>query len=211
MYLAALPKIEAPALSPLRPGLLYWPPQLAALLAAFIVAAGVNPSYSFLIQRAACKATSVGGSSVPSTNPPEEKNERNFSTRHCSLRPTPHITKYWQAAACPRELPKNRRRTEVSVLYSGSPGAVGRHNNTPNRVAFGCVCHKHPPPSSVRALLVVRDPSPKGDSLAHCFNLKGSGCPKQEGHVIARAAKYRSLTMNSFRNNDQLSKSAGLF
>ena len=51
---------------------LYWPPQLAA----FIVAAGVNPSYSFLIQRAACKATSVGGSSVPSTNPPEEKNER---------------------------------------------------------------------------------------------------------------------------------------
>ncbi len=76
MYLAALPKIEAPALSPLRPGLLYWPPQLAALLAAFIVAAGVNPSYSFLIQRAACKATSVGGSSVPSTNPPEEKNER---------------------------------------------------------------------------------------------------------------------------------------
>jgi len=58
---------------------------------------------------------------------------------------------------------------------------------------------------------VVRDPSPKGDSLAHCFNLKGSGCPKQEGHVIARAAKYRSLTMNSFRNNDQLSKSAGLF
>jgi hypothetical protein len=30
VYLAALPKIEAPALSPLRPGLLYWPPQLAA-------------------------------------------------------------------------------------------------------------------------------------------------------------------------------------
>jgi len=47
VYLAALPKIEAPALSPFRfrPGLLYWPPQLAALLAAFIVAAGVNPSY----------------------------------------------------------------------------------------------------------------------------------------------------------------------
>jgi hypothetical protein len=30
VYLAALPKIEAPALSPFRPGLLYWPPQLAA-------------------------------------------------------------------------------------------------------------------------------------------------------------------------------------
>lgn len=32
VYLAALPKIEAPALSPFRfrPGLLYWPAQLAA-------------------------------------------------------------------------------------------------------------------------------------------------------------------------------------
>jgi hypothetical protein len=60
VYLAALPKIEAPALSPFRfrPGLLYWPPQLAA----FIVAAGVNQATdSFLIQRAACKAASVGG------------------------------------------------------------------------------------------------------------------------------------------------------
>jgi hypothetical protein len=56
VYLAALPKIEAPALFPFRPGLLYWPPQLAA----FIVAAGVNPSYSFLIQRAGCKAGSGG-------------------------------------------------------------------------------------------------------------------------------------------------------
>jgi hypothetical protein len=47
VYLAALPKIEAPALFPFRfrPGLLYWSPQLPA-------------------------------SSVPSTNPPEEKNER---------------------------------------------------------------------------------------------------------------------------------------
>jgi hypothetical protein len=60
VYLAALPKIEAPALFPFRPGLLYWPPQLAALLAAFIVAAGVNPSYSFLIQRVACKTTGRG-------------------------------------------------------------------------------------------------------------------------------------------------------
>jgi hypothetical protein len=35
VYLAALPKIEAPALSPLRPGLLYWPPQLAAVDGVF--------------------------------------------------------------------------------------------------------------------------------------------------------------------------------
>jgi len=49
-----------------------------------------------------------------------------------------------------RERPKKRRPTEVSVSYSGSPGAVGRHNNTPNRVAFdaGAVSTPHP----VRAL-----------------------------------------------------------
>ena len=28
-----------------------------------------------------------------------------------------------------QELPKNRRRTEVPVSFSGSAGAVGRHNN----------------------------------------------------------------------------------
>jgi hypothetical protein len=49
-----------------------------------------------------------------------------------------------------RERPKKRRPTEVSVSYSGSPGAVGRHNNTPNRVVFdaGAVSTPHP----VRAL-----------------------------------------------------------
>src|SRR2546430_7282504 len=36
-----------------------------------------------------------------------------------------------------REQPKKRRRTEVCALYSGSPGAVGRHNNASYRVAFG--------------------------------------------------------------------------
>jgi hypothetical protein len=35
-----------------------------------------------------------------------------------------------------RELSKNRRRTEVSVSFSGSAGAVGRHDNTPNRAAI---------------------------------------------------------------------------
>jgi hypothetical protein len=31
-----------------------------------------------------------------------------------------------------RELPKNRRRTEVPDSFSGSAGAVGKHENTPN-------------------------------------------------------------------------------
>src|SRR6266436_8097605 len=42
-----------------------------------------------------------------------------------------------KAAACPRAAQTKRRRTEISASHNGSPGAVGRHNNTPNRVAFG--------------------------------------------------------------------------
>jgi hypothetical protein len=52
----------------------------------------------------------------------------NSSIRYCALRPAPqlqHAGKLWLV----RELPKNRRRTEVPVSFSGSAGAVGRHNN----------------------------------------------------------------------------------
>jgi hypothetical protein len=49
-----------------------------------------------------------------------------------------------KAAACPRAAQIKRRRTELSASHNGSPGAVGRHNNTANRVAFGCGCPKHP-------------------------------------------------------------------
>ncbi len=41
----------------------------------------------------------------------------------------PYVNSLWASKACP-ELPKKRRRTEVSVPYSGSGGAIGRHNST---------------------------------------------------------------------------------
>jgi hypothetical protein len=40
----------------------------------------------------------------------------------------PHIDLHKASFEFARELPKNRRRTEVSVPYSGSTGAIGRHN-----------------------------------------------------------------------------------
>jgi hypothetical protein len=40
--------------------------------------------------------------------------------------------------------PKNADVPKSPFPCSGSPGAVGRHNNTANRVAFGCGCRKHP-------------------------------------------------------------------
>jgi hypothetical protein len=45
----------------------------------------------------------------PTTGPSQHRigSARNFSTCHCSVRPTPHITKYWQAAACPRAAQKS--------------------------------------------------------------------------------------------------------
>ncbi len=52
--------------------------------------------------------------------------------------------------------PKNADVPKSPFRCSGSPGAVGRHNNTPNRVAFGCVCHKHPPLPRPRAACGAR-------------------------------------------------------
>jgi len=59
----------------------------------------------------------------------------NSSIRYCALRPAPQLPTYRQAVGLSEELPKNRRRTEVPVSFSGSAGAVGRHNKTPNRAA----------------------------------------------------------------------------
>ena len=55
--------------------------------------------------------------------------------------PTPQITRLDTGKRrLVRELHENRRRTQVPrFLHIGSPGAVGRHNHTPNRVAFGAV------------------------------------------------------------------------
>jgi hypothetical protein len=48
--------------------------------------------------------------------------------------------------------PKNADVPKSPFPCNGSPGAVGRHNNTPNRVAFGCRCRKHPHPVRVGTL-----------------------------------------------------------
>jgi hypothetical protein len=40
----------------------------------------------------------------------------NFSTRHCALRSTPHLTRYWQAAACPRAAQKSATYRRLRFL-----------------------------------------------------------------------------------------------
>jgi hypothetical protein len=69
-----------------------------------------------------------------------------------SLRPIPHIIDTGKQRLA-RELPNKRRRTEFSVPYSGSAGAVGRHINY-NKAMFGAVpssTHVRPrAPSSAR-------------------------------------------------------------
>src|SRR5260370_6519431 len=64
----------------------------------------------------------------------------NSSIRYCALRPAPqlqHAGKLWLV----RELPKNRRRTEVPVSFSGSAWSVGRQHN---KSKLNC----HPPEDS---------------------------------------------------------------
>ena len=69
-----------------------------------------------------------------------------------------------------RERPKKRRPTEVSVSYSGSPGAVGRHNNTPNRVAFDAGAVSTPHPVRVLALRNARPTHRNGENHGSSFN-----------------------------------------
>jgi hypothetical protein len=57
-----------------------------------------------------------------------EASAPNFSTRYCALHPTAHINSEGKLRLV-RELLKKRRQTEVSVLHSGSAGAIGRHNS----------------------------------------------------------------------------------
>jgi hypothetical protein len=70
------------------------------------------------------------------------------------LRPAPHIVRCGQQWFV-RELPKNRRRTEVPGSSTGRAGAVGRHN-TQNRAAVDAGAMEHPPLSHLRALLAAR-------------------------------------------------------
>ena len=51
------------------------------------------------------------------------------STRPCALRSAPYVY-FLDKQQLVHELPKKRRRTEVSVPYSGGGGAIGRHNIT---------------------------------------------------------------------------------
>ena len=53
-----------------------------------------------------------------------------FQLRYCGLRSTPPHAYIKASSNLLRELPKKRRRTEVSVPYSGSGSAIGWHNNT---------------------------------------------------------------------------------
>jgi hypothetical protein len=79
-----------------------------------------------------------------------------------------------KAAACPRAVQTKRRRTELSASHNGSPGAVGRHNNTANRVAFGCGCPKHPASGGCPHARGARSHSSKGENHGSLFNPAGT-------------------------------------
>jgi hypothetical protein len=55
-----------------------------------------------------------------------------------------------------RELPKKRRRTEVSALIIGSAGAIGWHNFDLKNMSLHCGCRWHPQIDDARARGCVR-------------------------------------------------------
>ncbi len=59
----------------------------------------------------------------------------NSSTRHCSLTSDTPCVRYRQAMACPSAAQKPATYRSPGA-FTGSTGAVGRHDNTQNRAAF---------------------------------------------------------------------------
>jgi hypothetical protein len=72
------------------------------------------------------------------------------STRHCSLRSTPHINRRRQAVACPRAAPKSETYRPPAALVP-SAGTI-----TPRINLRQCVCHEHPPLLYLRVVLAAR-------------------------------------------------------
>src|SRR5258708_2986990 len=58
------------------------------------------------------------------------------STPYCASGPTPHLIKCRQASGLRCELPKKRRRTEVSARPNWQHDAIGRHDILKHGLAF---------------------------------------------------------------------------
>ena len=65
---------------------------------------------------------------------PQELQAAQERVRRCALRFDTPTFRYWQAAACPRAARKSATYRSPGP-HIGSPGAVGRHTDTPNRVS----------------------------------------------------------------------------
>jgi hypothetical protein len=73
-----------------------------------------------------------------SAPPPAERQEgarRLISHPYCASCPPPHVSVHRPAVACPRAAHKSETHRSLRSLQVA--GAVGRHNNTLSRVAFG--------------------------------------------------------------------------
>jgi hypothetical protein len=116
---------------------------LTAVTNSALNAASVFPSRRIEISDSHSDLSRSADLQLASCATPRRCSAFNFLTSHCALHPRPHISRYGQAAACPRAA-KNADVPKSPFPYSGSPGAVGRLDNTPNRVAFGCGCRKPP-------------------------------------------------------------------
>ena len=87
---------------------------------------------------------------------------RNFSTRHCSLHPTPHINQYRQAAACQRAA-QQKRRTYRSLRSPQWQSWYRRQAQLTLQIELHSdACAISTRPLTRRALLVARGPLSKG-------------------------------------------------
>jgi hypothetical protein len=131
----------------------------------------------------------VGQESEQNSSPGHSTNEsdRRVISRSAMVLyvPTPQVSRYWQAAACPRAAGKSAAYQSLR-FHIGSFGAVGGHNNTGTRLALASGCQGRPGIESSGA-----DPLPgQGHPIeAGEFIL---GYPGEAGVPLGHAAKNYS-------------------
>jgi hypothetical protein len=144
---------------------------------------------------------------------PAERQEgarRLISHPYCASCPPPHVSVHRTAVACPRAAHKSETHRSLRSLQVA--GAVGRHNNTLSRVAFGSGAVST---RSVAARASCGASSHrKGESHASSFNSTGrvaDSSPTRNSYRCRRIYGYRVFLgrLDDWRHRQQTCGRAG--
>jgi hypothetical protein len=128
---------------------------LTAVTNSALNAASVFPSRRIEISDSHSDLSRSADLRLASCATPRRCSAFNFSTSHCALHPRPHISRYGQAAACPRAATQTYRSLRFPTVAALVPSAGSITLQIELRSDAGAVSPRHP----VRAR-ALRGPRP---------------------------------------------------